>query len=88
MPSDNDSDDFDGYITEDESILAASSTLSSSSSTSSNSSSTLTNQLTPNSSFGSSLLSSPLVVDHYKILPVTYVVPLLRHQVDLEYTYI
>ena len=88
MPSDNDSDDFDGYITEDESILAASSTLSSSSSTSSNSSSTLTNQLTPNSSFGSSLPSSPLVVDHYKILPVTYVVALLRHQVDLEYTYI
>ena len=65
MPSDDDSDDdFDGYISEDDSILADSSTLSSSnssstlssgSSSSSNSSSTLTNQLTPNFSSGSSL---------------------------------
>ena len=70
MPSDNDSDDyFDGYISEDDSILADSSTLisgnsssalSSGSSSSSNSSSTLTNQLTPNSSSGSSLPSLPL----------------------------
>ena len=69
MPSDDDSDDdFDGYISEDKSILAdsstlissnSSSTLSSGSSSSSNSSSTLTNQLTLNSSSGSSLPSLP-----------------------------
>ena len=70
MPSDDDSDDdFNGYISEDNSILVDSSTLissnfsftlSSGSSSSSNSSSTLTNQLTPNSSSGSSLPSLPI----------------------------
>ena len=86
MPSDDDSDDdFDGYISEDKSILADSSTLSSSSSSSSNSSSTLTNQFTHNSSSRSSLPSlaisgGPL----HKILPVIIVVALLRHPVDLN----
>ena len=99
MPSDNDSDDdFDGYISEDDSILIDSSTLISSnsssilsygSSSSSNSSSTLTNQLNPtNSSSGSSLPSLLVSGDHYKILPVINVLAHLRHQVDLEYTYI
>ena len=84
MPSDDDSDDdFDGYIIEDDSILADSSTL-----ISTNYSSTLTNQLTPNSSSSSSLPFLPVSGGPHKILPVINVVPLLRHRIDLEYTYI